>query len=287
MTGEEWNTNPRTRVKWGQAESNDAWNPILRDDAMTVDNDHFWIWMLGPDATDTFWLEPREATWVDESWHAPLRSLDECDLILTGLTWQWWAWQWADVSCTDAELTEPYLTMIRLINACESLSTWLSWISMIELICELLTAELHRCWRWWWLWSPDVDHRRLDHETWCLLRWECWWWADLHGWWCRLLIKTIKMRWTDESFNEEWRFDRELRDWMLELFLLTRLILKEDCDQVWVKLDHQTVDPFIESCSPMTDDTAERWADILVADADWFIVEDMILHERWRWSWSS
>ena len=28
-----------------------------------------------------------------------------------------------DVSCPDAELTEPFLTMIRLINAYEPLST--------------------------------------------------------------------------------------------------------------------------------------------------------------------
>ena len=229
------------------------------------------------------------ATWGHEvildSWHAPLRA-PWLVISLWGLTWQWWgdeldnelSWRWALWTILDHNEADQCLN--------DSLSTWLSWISRNEHDGELLTVEFHSC--WCWCWSLDVDHRWLDHETWCLLSIAAWRWTDL-----RLTVMpsdqilTFEMRWCDERLDEEWRFDRELRDWVLELHLMTRWILKDHRDHMRMMLAHERMNSLVESCCPVTDDAAEWWADISIWYWYWFIVKNMRWHELWWASWAA
>ena len=101
-----------------------------------------------------------------------------------GLTWRMmklWAWQWADVSCTDAELTEPFLIMMRLTNAYEPLSTWTvvnlnDWAWLWALDCwapQLLTLMVTLI---TWCWSPQTwPWDLMTAEDWSLtVSWSAW-----------------------------------------------------------------------------------------------------------------
>ena len=269
MTGEE---NPKSLrgSEMRTAESNVGWNPILRGDAMTVDDDL----SAGCRALDTDAHLLTWATWghVDVwVWHAPLKSLDERDLILIGLTWQWrqwWAWQWAEVSCTDAELTKPFLTMIRLINAYEPLSTWTvvnlnDWADLWVLDCwtpQMLTLMVTLI---TWCWSPQTwpwDLMPAEVRT-LMVSWSAW-----------LMMMPADQDHQDEVKRWAPRWRMTVWPWTPWLSAWTLSLDQADFERrLWPSVG----DTWSSDCRPF------HWA---LQSCDWWYSWEMSWHTcRWCW----
>ena len=172
----------------------------------------FWI-RAEPWCHWRFWLEPREA--IVDVW-ALTRSLESIDPMISseGLTWRWSNEH--DVSCTDAELTEPFLIMMRLINAYEPLSTW-------------TVMNLND---WAWLWAPQLLMLKVTLITWCWSP-QTWPWGSMtaEDWsltvsWSAWLMELMLadqdhpsevMRWAPQWRMTAWPWTPWLSAWTLSL----------------------------------------------------------------------